>query len=73
MALSVPASRKRTYAKQAEVTAITASVAAQATSGPSAAALALTLLAKQTELVTELMATGELSPATILANSTWGT
>ncbi len=73
MAVTVPSSRKRTFAKQAEVTALTASVAAQATSGPSAAALSLALLAKQTDLVIDLMASGELSPATILSTLTWGT
>jgi hypothetical protein len=75
MAVTAPIENRNAYQKQAEVTVLTASLAAQKLSPSTAStrALAEALYQKQTELVYTLMAEGHLSPATILSTLTYGT
>ncbi len=72
MAVTAPAKDRDLYAKQAEVTTLTATLAAQPANA-STPSLAAALLKTQAEFVISLMAAGKLSPATILSTCTYGT
>ena len=73
MAVTVPQSDTKNTAKAAAVTAIAATIAAQAASGPSADALKQQQLLINRELVVDLMTSGKLNPLTILSTCTYGT
>lgn len=73
MALVVPASDVKNTPKAAEVTAAAAKVAAQPTTGGPGASLAQAQIQTAHELVVALMASGKLSPLTILNNCAYGT
>ena len=73
MAVAVPASDVKNTPKAAEVTSAAVKIAAQPTSGGSGASLAQAQLQIAHELVVALMASGKLSPLTILNTCTYGT
>jgi hypothetical protein len=72
MTVTVPVNHQVLYTKQAEVTAIAATVAAT-TSGPHLAVALQKQYQLNAELVDALMAAGRLSPLTILSTCTYNT
>ena len=72
MAVVVPASDLKNTPKAAEVTAVAAIVTATA-AGPSKDSAQQRQIAVNAELVDALMASGKLSPLTILSTCTYGT
>ena len=71
MALVVPASDKKSYAKSLEVAAVATAIASA--SGPAKTSLQEHQVKLNRELVDSLMASGALSPLTILSTCTYNT
>ncbi len=73
MAVTVPASDKKNTATALAVTNLATQVANTAVGTPAYAAVLLAQYRVNMEAVVELMATGKLSPLTILSTCTYGT